>query len=274
MIAILLATYNGGRYLKEQIDSIIGQSYNDWILYITDDGSTDNTIDIIESYTCSRNNIVFLPSSKGMGAKNSFMWLLNEVDADYYMFADQDDIWLPDKILKTYQKMLDCQARFIDKNCAIIIHSDLLVVDENLNIISNSFAKYTKTLIQYSSFSYYSAYNNITGCTMMFNRKSRELSLNPPPFIKMHDSWIARVVSFNQGVIEYIDTPLIMYRQHSNNVLGAKKSVFVLKKIFMLKRIVLSNICLFKEISFISGIGAWDFIMNKLNYFIKSCKHD
>lgn len=269
MIAILLTTYNGEKYLREQINSIIHQSFKDWKLYITDDGSIDGTIDIIRCFVKENEKICYVYSPPRKGAKNSFIWLLNKINSDYYMFSDQDDIWLPNKILTAYQRIVELESCVINREKPIVVHSDLIIVNEELNVISNSFATYSNILISDSSFSYYSAYNNVTGCTMMFNRKARELSLNPPRFSKMHDSWIARIVSFNHGIISYIETPQILYRQHSNNTIGAQKDIFVLKKIFILKQIILSNISLYKEIFFISNVGFSSFLINKMNYFFK-----
>ena len=100
MIAILMSTYNGERYLREQIDSLLNQTYKDWKLYIRDDGSTDETISIIESYVNDYPDlIVLLKDDLGnLGSARSFMRILSVVDADYYMFCDQDDVWLPNKV--------------------------------------------------------------------------------------------------------------------------------------------------------------------------------
>ena len=107
MIAILMSTYNGECYLKDQIESILSQTYKDWILYIRDDGSTDRTIRIIKTYVGNYpDKIIYEYDRLGnLGSGRSFMKLLSSIDSDYYMFCDQDDVWLPSKIEKTYLKM-------------------------------------------------------------------------------------------------------------------------------------------------------------------------
>ena len=140
MVSILLATYNGEKFLIEQLNSIINQSYEDWTLYIHDDGSSDGTIAIINQYCDQYENIIYLPDLiVHRGAAQSFMCLLEQVNADYYMFCDQDDVWLPYKIEKTYIAM---QEKPVDS--PVLIFSDLVVVDSDLNIINKSFWFYSK----------------------------------------------------------------------------------------------------------------------------------
>ena len=104
MVAILMSTYNGERYLREQIDSLLNQTYKDWKLYIRDDKSTDGTVSIIEGYVrVYPDQIVYKSDGFGnLGAGCSFMQLLSSIDSDYYMFCDQDDVWMEDKIERTY----------------------------------------------------------------------------------------------------------------------------------------------------------------------------
>jgi rhamnosyltransferase len=97
-IAILLSTYNGENYISEQINSIINQTNSNWTLYIRDDGSSDGTLDIITRFVTDYENIVLLDSSINIGTLESFIWLMQNVNSSYYMFCDQDDIWLPNKI--------------------------------------------------------------------------------------------------------------------------------------------------------------------------------
>ena len=104
-VSILLSTYNSEAFLQDQINSVLTQTIKDWVLYIRDDGSTDNTISIIDNYCKQYDNIVFCRDGlSNLGAKNSFMTLLSQVDSTYYMFCDHDDVWLPFKIEKTLKK--------------------------------------------------------------------------------------------------------------------------------------------------------------------------
>ena len=136
-IAILMATYNGAKYLREQIDSILSQTSGLWHLYIHDDGSKDGTIEILNDYAtrCAETVTVLDYPSQG-GALQNFMSLLEKVEADYYMFSDQDDVWYPTKVEKSYLAMKEQEALHPDK--PIIVHSDVRVVDSQLNVLHPS----------------------------------------------------------------------------------------------------------------------------------------
>ena len=268
-IAILLATYNSQNYLVELINSIISQTNKDWILYIKDDGSSDSTLLIIDKYVKNSSNIVLLVDAvNGRGSKNCFLWMLQSVESQYYMFCDHDDIWLNEKINRTYQKMIEVEKS--NDKIPVIIHTDLIVVDEKLNEISPSFWKYSNIKPFYSSFNYYSAYNNVTGCTMMFNNAVKKISLDICPDAPMHDLWLALVVSLNNGIIKYISEPLILYRQHGKNVLGAQKNSNVIDRLLMLGKVLESNKKLYRTVDFLKKTSYRKFIYNKIYFFIKN----
>lgn len=244
MIAILMSTYNGECYLREQIDSLLRQTYKDWILYIRDDGSVDNTISIIKSYECDYpDRIVYkMDDSGNLGPASSFMRLLSVVDANYYMFCDQDDVWLPDKIAITMARMLEVENE--GKENSVLVYSDLQCVDEKLNLLP-----YTKWGYEHSNPCkianiYDLLVNNqlISGCTMMMNSKSKEIVL---PYKKglMHDRWISLIVYHSQGMLAYIDQPLILYRITGFNTIGIqKRSVrYYLKKILLIKMTIVGK---------------------------------
>ena len=135
-----MATYNGATYLSEQIDSILHQSFTDWHLFIHDDGSSDCTKAILTRYVHEYPKaITLLDYSPQHGACSNFLSMVERIDAPYYMFCDQDDIWLPDKIAKTHKKMIDVETSA--KNVPVIIHTDLAIVDKSLNTIADSFIK-------------------------------------------------------------------------------------------------------------------------------------
>lgn len=224
MIAILLGTYNGGRFLSEQLNSLFTQTVGDFHLYIRDDGSTDNTLQIIQRYMQMHKNITLLGDRmKNMGVKQNFEYLLDSVDSDYYMFCDQDDVWLPDKIEVSLAKIKQMEQHF-GRNVPLLLHSDLEVVDENLNLICDSFWRYANIHPQIvdKNIYYQGVSNSVTGCTIMINKKAKEVSLPFPKQIFMHDAWIALSV-MKYGYIDYISMPTIKYRQHVNNVEGAVK---------------------------------------------------
>lgn len=238
-IYILLATYNGEKYLKEQLDSLFNQTYQNWTLWIHDDNSEDNTVNIIKKYmNIHPNRIVFLDDEISTGgAKENFTYLLNHIDNNfnYVMFCDQDDVWLDNRIELFCKKMISSEYNFHDK--PIVIFSDLIVVNENLNIISDSMAKSQKLnpVISQTPHSL-KCQNVITGCAMMMNKKALRCSLPIPKSALMHDWWIGLVVS-KLGKNIFLNQTTILYRQHSNNQVGFKKLdiSYILRVVFSKK---------------------------------------
>lgn len=216
-IAILLSTYNGFEYLEQQVASILRQSNKDWHLYIRDDGSNDGTKTLINKLSTDP-RISFLNKSyvKNVGTVKSFMNLLKNVDADYYMFCDQDDYWLPDKVRLTLQKMENVENTIGNKPVAV--HTNLKVTDESLRPY-----RLYNTRPMWNDFLHILFNNCATGCTMMINQSLKEKinfsDLNYQ-YIFMHDWWLALIASCF-GKIVYIDKPTILYRQHGSNVLGS-----------------------------------------------------
>lgn len=235
-IVILMATFNGDKYLKDQIDSILRQTYSDWHLIIRDDGSTDNTISILKSYQKTYPNkiSVIVNNSNKHGAKENFFFLSRMALKEkykYIMYSDQDDIWKKDKIDVTLKKFKEIEK---DENIPVLVHTDLEVVDNNLNVIASSFIKYSK-LDNNDNFSHLLIQNNITGCTILINRAllSKSLSIKNDKKIIMHDWWFAIIASVF-GKIAFLNKSTILYRQHGDNVVGAKKiSLYSMsKKVF------------------------------------------
>lgn len=230
-VDILISTYNGDKYLKEQLDSIFNQSYQNFRVILRDDNSSDNTLKIAKEY-----NLEILESSKNLGAKKSFeellKYALTHSDSNYFMFCDQDDVWDKDKVRKSIEMMIYLENLKLNYNNPILIHSDLRVVDENLNIINNSFFKYSKINPHIRSFNRLLMQNTVTGCTMIINRKLAQISLPIADDAIMHDWWIALVAS-QFGMIYTIKEQTISYRQHSSNEVGAVKFdyIYIFKKI-------------------------------------------
>ena len=186
-IAILMATYNSSQFIREQLDSLYSQSYMDWELYIHDDGSNDNTLDIIEQYSQRYKNIrVIGKEVKALGPKNNFMFLLNNADADYYLFCDHDDVWFPNKIELTIQQIK--KNEIADRSNPVLFHSDLHIVDTELKTISNSmwhYAKIRPDLLKKKNYVMVSCF--ITGCTLGINKATKELVKDMPDKAIMHD---------------------------------------------------------------------------------------
>lgn len=221
-ISVLLATYNGEEYISEQLDSLMNQSLKDFYVYISDDGSKDTTMEIIKKYMQQYSNIILLPihNPTGSACKN-FFYLLKKVDSDLYFFCDQDDVWTNDHI----SNIVDV-AKQMDNSLPFLIHSDLFVVNEKLEIKNASFFEFSNIKKYPLSYKYYLVQNNVTGCSMCINNALKELAIGTgfqdiEHLIPMHDWWFALIAS-RFGDIKFLETKSLFYRQHSDNSVGAK----------------------------------------------------
>lgn len=223
-VAVLLSTYNGERYLEDMLDSLFRQSYLNFDLFVRDDGSSDKTLAIVEKYRQRHANIRIVSSERNLGPKKSFGTLLEFAlqfsTYAYFMFADQDDVWMEDKINKCLRLMEESEAE--NNRIPVLVHTDLAVVDSELNRISPSFWNYQNLDPAKDGINRLLVQNVITGCTMLINRKLAELSVPVPDECIMHDWWIGLIACSN-GRIRYLREPTIYYRQHGRNSLGAVK---------------------------------------------------
>lgn len=220
-VAILLATYNGGRYLAEQLDSLFGQTVTAWTLYVHDDGSKDETVQILHDYAARHDNLVILDYPSQHGAKNNFLSLVRQVEADYYFFCDQDDRWVEDKVERQLRQMQQLEQTYsTDK--PLLVFSDTYVADANLNVIHPSLWRLSGAHPEFlTTFDEAAATPFVTGCTMLFNRAGRAAIQWPATEATMHDAWITLCILKAQGVVFPIPSPLLFYRQHGSNTLGA-----------------------------------------------------
>lgn len=221
-VLILLAAYNGKRYLPEMIESVLVQDYSGWRLILSDDGSTDGTPEILQEYARRYpEKISFHCSGYRLGnAQNHFMYLLEKFhDAPYIMFCDQDDVWHSDKISKTLAKMKEIEIA----DGPAMVHTDLRVVDQELKVIHPSFLERSALRGDRMLLNQLLVQNVVTGCTMMINRSLAELACTniPQEGILMHDWWLALLASAC-GVSGFLNEATIEYRQHTGNSVGAK----------------------------------------------------
>lgn len=228
-VLVLLASYQGERFISAQLDSLLNQSYTDFQILVRDDGSTDKTRLILEDYaTRFPKKITIIPSEERLGVTGNFNALLEQAHADVIFFCDQDDVWEQKKIEWTIKKFQE------NPKTPLLVHTDLQIVDENVSQIHPSFWKYSHLDPHLGNlFNRILVQNHATGCTMAINKALRDLAYPIPKEAMIHDWWITLVASAC-GQIEAIEHPTICYRQHISNTLGARHISFKegLKKLF------------------------------------------
>ncbi|MBR4224070.1 MAG: glycosyltransferase family 2 protein [Oscillospiraceae bacterium] len=215
MIEILLAAYNGERYIREQVQSILDQTFTDWHLTAADDGSADSTYDILLGYAADYpHKISVYRNDPGTGSsKANFMSLLGRADADIIAFSDQDDVWDSGKLALIAKRM--------DMSVPMLIHTDARVVSSDLTEKAPSFMAYQGLDPRAVTLNKLLAQNNVTGCTMAINRKLMDIvRMGIPGDMLMHDWWAA-LAAAAFGRILCLPDATVSYRQHEDNVLGA-----------------------------------------------------
>ncbi len=231
-VAIIMTTYNSSRYVLEQLESIFLQTYKNWHLYITDDASTDNTVELINQVMMSRKTDISLKTNKeNVGSGLNFERGLKMInDEKYIAVCDSDDIWLP--------KKLKIQTDFLENNPFVLVHHDAELVNENLVPFNQTiWSKLQRDTIKREQllepkFSTLIEKNYISGATILF-KKNLVDRIVPYPTKMVQDYWIALVASLS-GRIAGLDTSLILYRQHQGNLQGAtaRTSRYYFKHLF------------------------------------------
>lgn len=230
-LAILLSTWNGGDFLAEQLDSLFAQTYEDFVVVVRDDGSSDNTLAVLQDYQARHADRLQLieTGSGNLGARDSFAFLVNHVlqhktelglDSAYMLFCDQDDVWYPQKVETEWQAMLEAEQG--NHAIPVLVHSDLQVVSDTLQAVAPSLARYQGLETSRNGFNQMVISNLVTGCTALINEALARKSLPVSPNAIMHDWWLA-LVAAAFGKVVYLDQALIHYRQHGRNTIGAKE---------------------------------------------------
>jgi Glycosyl transferase family 2 len=221
-VEVLLATYNGERFVGEQIDSILAQDYPTLRILASDDGSSDRTLEILREYAEQfPSKIRLMEKQRPTGsAKANYLRLMKEATAGYICFADQDDIWLPNKVSGSMREMEKLEAQHGPYR-PLLVFTDLRVVDDRLKTINPSMWRQLdidprsvhrlKQLIGRSV---------VTGCTAMINRPMLELARQMPEEATMHDRWIG-LLAATLGAAAIVPEQTVLYRQHDSNVVGA-----------------------------------------------------
>lgn len=214
MISVCIATYNGEKFIKAQLDSILLQLSSKDEIIISDDGSSDSTIEIIKSYNDKR---IKLYENSFQNLISNFEFALKKSSGDYIFLSDQDDVWISNKVEVIMNSLINND----------LVLSNCKVVDTDLNVIHNSFFELRKSkkglvnnLIK----------NSYLGCCMAFKRNVLNKSLPFPKDIPMHDLWISFVAELFFRV-DFIEEPLVFYRRHGSNVsVTVEKSPFNFKE--------------------------------------------
>lgn len=235
-IDILMATYNGEKYLKEQIESILNQTYKNIRLVISDDCSKDGTMEILKQYEQDERIKVHY-HEKNQGYVKNFEYLLKQVNNNVYMLSDQDDVWLPEKVEKSYKTLIE--------NDADLVFGDLEVVDENLKTMHKSFNKYMlldRKIKKYiNSYKVNYLYNCVTGCTLISKSKWIKEIVPIPTDSKylIHDYWMGLIIAL-KGKLAYMPETYIKYRQHGNNQVGTDKISHGFKKVEQVRELFIN----------------------------------
>ena len=254
-VLIMMATYNGESFIAKQIDSILAQSHTNWHLLIQDDGSTDNTIEIIEDY-CHRDTRIELIHNIAPihGAYINFHGLANTAKHrkpyDFYMFCDQDDIWFPDKIETFVQYYAELSA----KEFPVLCYADMQTIDGDGNVKIESLNAVRG--LSYTNPSRVFFAHRVAGCNLFMNRMLffvvPEVELTQA-YVKTlsHDNYYTKFAAV-YGKIYYIPKPLMQYRRHGSNTTGdasfgsfSKKKVF--KRLFHLEQLAKDHACTYNQ---------------------------
>lgn len=220
-VAILMAAYNAEKYIAEQIDSVIGQTSHDWTLYIRNDGSLDGTQSIIDDYTGSYpQKIVQIDKGGGnLGCNRNFFRLLEIVDADYYMFCDADDYWMPEKVSRNLSEI---RKRELDnEGIPILVHNDMMVCDSNLNMIAPSLWEKERLEVEkFKSFNMLLVSPNVGGSTSIFNASSKKYIFPIPNNNGIYfDHWISlRIAKYGKIFVDRFIAK--KYRIHAGQECG------------------------------------------------------
>lgn len=227
--AILMAVYQGETFLREMIDSLLAQTCREFVIFFHDDGSTDASVSILSEYVRKDPEHFCLLEGEPLGsAKGNFLWMLSQVEADTYMFADQDDVWLPEKLEKSlafYKKTVsEASSPLVGRYCCIF--SDMYVTDETLHVLSDSMIRTIGRDIRRVETGQILMDNPAAGCTMFFGRKLRDEIVDAMErvdlsLVEMHDQFILATASL-LGTVAGLEESLVYYRQHAKNEMGAK----------------------------------------------------
>lgn len=223
-VQILMAAYQGARFVRAQVESIIAQTWESWRLVVQDDCSTDGTWEILQQLAAEHPDRITLRRNErnsGSAAAN-FLSLLTASDGAYVACCDDDDVWEPTKLEVTMAEMLRIEAE-VGQSTPVLVHTDLAVVDEELRPLAPSLMRRQRLQGRESRLPRLLVQNSVTGCTVVANRALVSLVPATTADVAMHDWWLALLAAAT-GRIGFVDQPTVRYRQHGGNAVGAKAS--------------------------------------------------
>lgn len=224
-VNIILSSYNGEKYISEQINSIVNLNYRDFKLFVYDDCSEDSTVETVKAFKAIYpDRIELIENNANKGSTLNFLSSIKELNksdpARYYMFCDQDDIWLLDKIDISLNAMRRLERKH-GTTYPLIVYNDAILIDKDGEYICSSFYKTNKLKVKKTDFGRTLMENKCIGCTMFMNKAVVNLINEIGPDIRYHDWWMALIASAF-GKIKYIKSPTILYRQHDSNQVGQR----------------------------------------------------
>ena len=209
--SVAMASYNGEKYIKDQIETILASLGAEDELVVSDDGSTDKTREIVQEFT-QTDSRVHLIDGPGCGVKKNFENAILACKGEYIFLSDQDDIWKKEKlngVLKTFQ----------EKNCRVVVHDAMVVAEDGKEILWDSFfawrnsgAGAVKNIWK----------NTYIGCCMAFKRELLEMIIPVPNNIEMHDQWIGVMNDLKKGETYFLPEKYLLYRRHGENASNMK----------------------------------------------------
>jgi len=209
-IAIVISTYNGAKYIGQQLDAILNQTYPNWRCYIRDDGSSDNTVDILKEYAAKDSRIYFLDDKKGnMGLNPSHYYLLSLPNENYIATCDQDDVWHANKLEVSLNKIQEIET---EAKIPALVHTESVFVDSELNVMRDKFIgdRGLRKGLNGIIFA-----NSVQGGSILINKSLNDISIKIPP--KLPYDYHLGIIADLVGTRAFIPEPLLQYRQHSKS---------------------------------------------------------
>lgn len=215
-VHIVMATYNGEKYMREQLDSLLSQTHANISIEICDDGSSDETLAIANEYAEKDSRVSLFCNPTNQGYTKNFLQGIMRSEADYVMLCDQDDIWNENKVELTLAAMLQAEET---KDVPILVYTDAMNYDNKTGTELGRFHHSSHLNVKKVDTPHIFMENKCIGCTIMVNRSLVNYVDRTPKEIRVHDWWLALIAS-HFGKIVYVDEATLRYRQHGGNMIG------------------------------------------------------